>query len=133
MAGGGGLTRELDVYALLKTLLDHWRDLFSNDARLRKARSYVSISMDARNSAAHFAGRMSSREAIRYLDAMRELALAVGAGAQVKLIGALYDEQLAETGGEHALAPTALALDEPPAHPPPQPLGGKSASRTRMS
>ena len=114
-AGGGYRTGELDVYALLKTLLDHWRDLFSNDAKLRKARSYVSISMDARNSAAHFAGRMSSREAIRYLDAMRELALAVGAGAQVKLIGALYHEQLAETGGEHALAPTALALDEPPA------------------
>ena len=29
-------------------------------------------------------GRMSAREAIRYLDAMRELALAVGGGAQVK-------------------------------------------------
>ena len=114
-AGGGDRTGELDVYALLKTLLDYWRDLFSDDAKLRKARSYVSIAMDARNSTAHFAGRMSPREAIRYLDAMRELALAVGAGAQVKLIGALYDEQLAAKGGDQAAATGQLALDEPPA------------------
>lgn len=114
-AGGGDPTGELDVYALLKTLLDHWRDVFSDDAKLRKARSYISISMDARNSAAHFAGRMSSREAIRYLDAMRELALAVHAGAQVKVIGALYDEQFTERGGEQAREPEALPSEEPPA------------------
>ena len=112
-AGGGRPDGELDVYAQLKTVLDHWRDVFSDDSRLRKARSYVSLAMDARNSAAHFAGRMSAREAIRYLDAMRELALAIGGGAQVKLIGSLYDEQLAEAGGEQAAEPRLPGLDEP--------------------
>ena len=106
---------ELDVYALLKTLLDHWRDLFSNDTSLRRARSYVSLSMDARNSAAHFTGRMSSREAIRYLDAMRELALAVRAGKQVKLIETLYEEQLADRGGEPVPEAQVSVLEEPPA------------------
>ena len=113
-AGGGDRTGELDLYALLKTLLALWRDLFSDDAKLRKARSYISLSMDARNSIAHFTGRMTAREAIRYLDAMRELALAVSAGAQVRLIGALYDEQLAAQGGDRAAATKQLPLDEPP-------------------
>ena len=112
-AGGGRPDGDLDVYAQLKTVLDHWRDVFSDDSRLRKARSYVSLAMDARNSAAHFAGRMSAREALRYLDAMRELALAIGGGAQVKVIGSLYDEQLAEAGGEQATAPRLPGLDQP--------------------
>ena len=112
-AGGGRPGGELDVYAQLKTVLDHWRDVFSDDARLRKARSYVSLAMDARNSAAHFAGQMSAREAIRYLDAMRELVLATGGGAQVKIIGSLYDEQLAEAGGEKAAEPHLPGLEEP--------------------
>ena len=120
-AGGGRPDGELDVYAQLKTVLDHWRDVFSEDARLRKARSYVSLAMDARNSAAHFAGRMSAREAIRYLDAMRELALATGGGAQVKTIGALYDDQLAEAGGEQAAEPRLPGLDEPRAAGPLRP------------
>ena len=120
-AGGGRPDGELDVYAQLKTVLDHWRDVFSDDSRLRKARSYVSLAMDARNSAAHFAGRMSAREAIRYLDAMRELALAIGGGAQVKIIGSLYDEQLAEAGGEKAAEPLLPGLDEPRAAGPLRP------------
>ncbi len=101
-AGGSGLSEEEpDIYALLKTVFDHWRT-FSADARLRKARSYLSIAMDARNSTAHFAGRMPAREAIRYLDAMREVALAVGGGAQVKAIEALYNEQFVLAGSEES-------------------------------
>ena len=37
---------ELDVYALLKTLLDQSSDLFRHDARLRKARSFISLALD---------------------------------------------------------------------------------------
>lgn len=120
-AGGGRPDGELDVYAQLKTVLDHWREVFSDDARMRKARSYVSLAMDARNSAAHFAGHMSAREAIRYLDAMREVALATGGGAQVKVIGSLYDEQLAEAGGEQAAEPRLPGLEEPQAAGPLRP------------
>ncbi len=77
--------------------------------------------MDARNSAAHFAGQMPAREAIRYLDAMRELALAVGGGSSVGVIGKLYDEQLAEAGGEKAVEPRQPWLGKPRAAGPLRP------------
>ena len=105
---------ELDVYALLKTLLDQWNDLFRHDAKLRKARSFVSLALDARNSAAHFAGDMGAREALRYLDAMRELLAAAGATPQVAIIEGLYEAERAASGGRSAAAPADLALEEPP-------------------
>ena len=80
---------ELDVYALLKTLLDQWGDLFRLDAKLRKARSFISLALDARNSAAHFTGDLGPREALRYLDAMRELLAAVGAAPQAAIVEGL--------------------------------------------
>lgn len=63
-AHGSGAGNELDVYALLKTLLDNWNDLFRNDSKLRKARSFVSLCLDARNSIAHFSGKLEAREAL---------------------------------------------------------------------
>ena len=112
--GGDEPGGDLDVYALLKTLLDQWNDLFRHDAKLRKARSFVSLALDARNSAAHFAGDMGAREALRYLDAMRELLAAVGATPQVAIIEGLYETERAASGGRPAAAPAALALEEPP-------------------
>ena len=106
---------ELDAYALLKTLLDQWNDLFRNDAELRRARSFISLSLDARNSAAHFTGELGAREALRYLDAMRELLAAVGAAPQAAVVEGLYDAERAASGGQPAAAPVALALEEPPA------------------
>ena len=105
---------DLDVYALLKTLLDQWNDLFRHDTMLRKARSFVSLALDARNSAAHFAGDMGAREALRYLDAMRELLAAVGATPQVEIIEGLYEAERAASGGQSAAVPAPLALEEPP-------------------
>jgi hypothetical protein len=52
---------ELDTYALLKTVLDNYADVFRHDARLRKARSYISLALDARNSSSHFDGLMQDR------------------------------------------------------------------------
>ena len=105
---------DLDVYALLKTLLDQWNDLFRHDAKLRKARSFISLAMDARNGAAHFTGELGAREALRYLDAMRELAAAVGAAPQVTRIDGLYEAERGASGSRPAEAPAALALEEPP-------------------
>ena len=111
-ARGGDPEKELDVYALLKTLLVNWNDLFRHDERLRKARSFVSLAMDARNSTAHFSGEIGAREALRHLDAMRELAAATGAAPQVAVIQKLYDEQYAANGGI-AAGIRALPLKEP--------------------
>ena len=112
-ARGGEEQGDLDVYSLLKTLLDSWSELFRYDDRLRKARSFISLSMDARNSAAHYSGELPAREALRYLDAMRELSAAVGATQQATNIERLYDEQRAANGVETP-GPATLVLDEPP-------------------
>ena len=92
-ARGSQADGKLDVHALLKTLLDNWSAIFCHDKRLRRARSFVSIAMDARNTAAHFAGEMNGRQALRYLDAMRELLAAAGAELQVHTVERLYEEQ----------------------------------------
>ncbi len=110
-ARGNEQGSELDVHALLKTLLDNWGDLFRHDTTLRRARSFISLAMDGRNRAAHFTGEMSSAEALRYLDAMKELAVAVGATKQATVIGKLYDEQMAASGPP---ADLLSVLDEPP-------------------
>ena len=109
-AGGVG---PLDLQALLKTMIDNWHDLFRHDERLRKARSFVFLALDARNAAAHYAGTMEARAALRHLDAMRELLAAVGAADHGNTLKALYDEQLA-TDGEPELSTRGLELDEPP-------------------
>ena len=92
-ARGGEERGDLDVYSLLKTLLDNWSGLFRYDDKLRRARSFISIAMDARNAVAHFAGDMTERQALRYLDAMRELLSAVGAKPHVSIVEDLYDKQ----------------------------------------
>ena len=89
----------LDVQALLKTLLRNWNDLFRHDARLRKARYFGDLALEARNAAAHFEGKMEARDALRHLDAMRELLAAVGASRQERALAALYEEQLKACGG----------------------------------
>lgn len=48
----------LDTYVLLKTVLDNWREVFSAEAKLRKARSYISLALDGRNNVSHFIGKM---------------------------------------------------------------------------
>ena len=92
-ARGSQADGKLDVHALLKTLLDNWNAIFRDDEELRRARSFVSIAIDARNTAAHFAGEMNERQALRYLDAMRELLAAAGAELQVHTVECLYEEQ----------------------------------------
>ena len=83
----------LDVYALLKTVLDNWRGVFDADAKLRKARSFISLALDARNKMSHFAGTIEQREAVRYLDAILEVLRAVDAIGQAKIVNKLYVEQ----------------------------------------
>ena len=101
----------LDVQALLKTLLANWNDLFRHDERLRKARSFVSLALDARNAAAHYAGEMEARAALRYLDAMRELLAAVGPdGREAGALRALYDAQRTADSGP-APGPRGLGLE----------------------
>jgi len=114
-ASGGDPSGDLDVYGLLKTILDNYGDVFRHDAAMRKARSYLSLALDARNAASHFDGMMQDREALRYLDAIRELLDAVGAKPQVKIVDALYEaEKRANPAAEQEKTKEEQRLDEPP-------------------
>ena len=118
-ARGDEAVGPLDAQALLKTLLRNWNDLFRHDSRLRKARSYISLALEARNDVAHFDGEMKARAALRHLDSMRELLAAVGASDRESALAALYDEQLKAYGGPPPTPPR-----QPPGVPSP---GGKYA------
>lgn len=114
-AGGGDSRGELDTYGLLKTILDNYGDVFRHDSRLRKARSYISLALDARNATSHFDGLMQDREALRYLDAIRELLDAVGAREQVPVVDELYEDQKrANPQAETAKTAEEEKLEEPP-------------------
>lgn len=94
-ARGGSPGSELDVYALLVTLLDRRHDVFQHDERLRRTQSFIWLAKEARNNAAHFAGDMGPRETLRHLDAMWELLAAVGATAQAAIVERLYETERA--------------------------------------
>ncbi len=117
---GASAGAPLDVYGLLKTMIAEWGDVFRHDSRLRKARSFIFLALEARNTTSHFIGLMTDREALRFLDAMRELLDAMGASAQVKILDQLYEAQKGATqksAPEPAAEPAAAAgyLDiEPP-------------------
>ena len=114
-ASGANTESGLDAYALLKTLLANWNDHFRYDEKLRKARSFISLAMDARNAVAHFSGDLKPREALRYLDAFREVAVAVGATQEVQVLERHYEEQR-RSGTERSDANVPmLNLDEPEA------------------
>jgi hypothetical protein len=115
-AAGGDPKAELDTYGLLKTVLDNYSEVFRHDPRVRKARSYISLALDARNSSSHFDGIMQEREALRFLDAIRELLDAVGAKPEVKIVDDLYDRQKAvNPAAEKEKTREEERLDEPPA------------------
>lgn len=119
-AGGGDPGGPLDSYGLLKTILENYGEVFRHDKAFRKARTYVSLALDARNSVSHFTGMMTDREALRYLDAIREMLAILGAPEQTKILDKLYDEQLAANpAAAQAEKKEEPAIDEPP---PPQKL-----------
>ena len=112
-ARGGNAQSELDVQGLLKTLLENWGELFRHDEKMRKARSFISHALDARNAVAHFSGELRAREALRYLDAMRELLAAVGAKPEVSTLETLYNEQR-KANGIGRTTQAELELEPPP-------------------
>ncbi len=107
----GEAPRNLDSYALLKPMVDKWRDVFSgafkrNDQPL--ARSYVTFSFAARNHAFHEAQTEPVRDsdALRYLDAMFNLLLLIAPESdEVARVRTLYDAQ-------RGLAPTASIANQ---------------------
>ncbi len=98
----------------MKTIVDNWRftfeELFPQRERF-KVRNFVSTALDARNATAHLTLPLGDDEALRYLDAIRELLKAVKAPDEaVGAVQALYTAQ--RTHG--MAAPAAEAAPERP-------------------
>jgi hypothetical protein len=117
----------LDAYALLKTVIDNWREVFSADLRLRRAHSYIFLARDARNKMSHFVGTIEQREALRYLDAILEVLRAIRASLQEEIVFKLYTEQQSgrvpvagqpDAAQEFAVTPTPRVSVHLPAAPP---------------
>ena len=67
----------LDVYGLLKTVLDNWQEVFGDKFERKsthKARRLFSQAFDARNTVAHLDLPLSDADALSYLHAFVELA-----------------------------------------------------------
>lgn len=96
-AHGSSPNAPLDQYALLKTLIDQWRDVFDEAFprnEKHRVRNFVSMALEARNATAHLAIPMQDDEALRYLDAIQQLLKAVKAPvSEVAEVKALYDAQ----------------------------------------
>jgi len=94
----------LDIYGLLKTVLDKWnnvfRDQFSHDIKY-KAHDYTSIAFAARNVTAHIRRQkgaalgLEDEDALRYLDAILQLVkLMKGSKDHITTTQELYDQQI---------------------------------------
>lgn len=108
----------LDVYGLLKTMVDNWNDAF-RDALPRPARNFASIALDGRNAVSHLTLPFGGDEAMRYLDAILKLLRAAKASAtEVMHVERLYDEQrrvgvVPDAPKPPPLPPARAALDLP--------------------
>jgi hypothetical protein len=74
---GHGLNDPLDVYGLLKTVLDNWAEVFGDKFERKagfRARRLFSQVFDARNSTAHLNIPLRDPEILSHLHAMIELA-----------------------------------------------------------
>lgn len=115
-AAGGDQSGPLDIYGLLKTLVDNWRYTFDDAFGQRdrfKVRNFVSTALDARNATAHLTLDLQDAEALRYLDAIHALLLAVKSdeAAEAKR---LYDAQRTSGLGPAPVAAEPGAVAAPP-------------------
>jgi len=124
-AAGGDPRGALDDYALLKTVIDNWRDAFEDGfsrAEKHRVRNFVSTALEARNATSHLSIPLRDNEALRYLDAIDQVLRAVKApAAEIAEAERLYDEQRQSGLAAPATVPTPAA----PAVPPPEPLPEK--------
>ncbi|MEP9386497.1 DUF499 domain-containing protein [Mesorhizobium sp. KR9-304] len=120
-AHGSGPREPLDIYGMLKTMLDQWRDVF-DEAFARnekfKVRNFASTAFDGRNATSHLALPLTDAEALRYLDAMVCLGRAVkGPKAEIDEIAKLYEAQRQSGLPAPTAAEPAKTADKPTTRP----------------
>jgi hypothetical protein len=114
----------LDEYALLKTMIDNWREVFDEGftrAERNRVRNFVSTALEARNASAHLSLPIQDNEALRYLDAIEGVLRAIKApDSEIAEAKRLYDEQR-----QSGLAVSPTPAEPAPAAPAPEPKGEK--------
>jgi predicted AAA+ superfamily ATPase len=126
-ATGHGPNDPLDVYGLLKTILDNWNEVFGDKFERKsthKARRLVSQLFDARNATSHLSLPLADAECLSHMHAMQEIAALLKATPETMAkLKAAYDAQRGSGVATAALAPapataaTAPKLDLPPPAP----------------
>jgi predicted AAA+ superfamily ATPase len=124
-AQGSSALDNLDLYGLLKTMIDQWRDVF-DEAFARndkfRVRNFLSTCFEARNNTSHLTLPLTDEEGLRYLDAMLALASALKApDKELAALKALYAEQrqdgvaplVAAAPNKVEAGTLSLGLDEP--------------------
>ncbi len=119
-AQGSSASGALDAYALLKTMIDSWREVFDEAFgrnEKHKVRNFTSMALEARNATSHLTLPLQDEEALRFLDAMHQLLRQVKAPQiEVTELKRLYDEQR-RSGLGPAAPPAAPVATPPPAQP----------------
>jgi hypothetical protein len=95
-AGGGRADGPLDDYALLKTMIDRWREAFEDafGRERHRVRSFISLALEGQNALAHSVGAIEDDAALRYIDAFHQLLRATDApAAEIAAVRAQYDAQ----------------------------------------
>ncbi len=113
-AKGSDLSKPLDMYALLKTMIDNWNDVFRNLLK-PDVRNYVSLAFTARNEVAHASGVIAQTDAITYLSAFEKIANAIAAKTALSGLKKLAEDQMKAAAQEHTppaqAAKTTLGLE----------------------
>jgi hypothetical protein len=103
-----GPNETLEVYGLLKTILDNWNEVFGDKFERKsthKARRLVSQLFDARNATAHRNLPLADAECLSHLHAMQEFATLLKAAlATLATLKAAYEAQ--RGSGVVPVAPT---------------------------
>jgi hypothetical protein len=98
LASGSDPQKPLDSYALLKTTLDRWNEVF-RAVLTPGVRNRVGLVFEARNRIAH-EDPIANDEAISFLSAMRLVIESVGKKDTVSALKALVDQQIRATKPE---------------------------------
>jgi hypothetical protein len=98
VAAGSDPNDPLDPYAALKTVLDNWQSSFKDSFKV-KTRTDVSRAYDARNAIAHAVDELPPADAISYLTAIRDIAIAISADAVTNTVKTFIADQLAAAAG----------------------------------
>ncbi len=116
VANGSDPTKPLDAYAALKTMIDNWQSCFK-DGLKPKTRTDVSKALDGRNAVSHAAFEVPAADAISYLTAIRDIAVAISAKSVAEAVAPMIDDQIKAAASAMGVAPEMAAkkLAEPAA------------------